>query len=285
MCTQYVNTAVTAQCCCCTVTCGAVHSSMVQVSPDWSALITLAEERKWVVKVTPSMNAASTAQQIMQPSSAVRKVQGHSVALTSHCHSTDSSHNLPGSRERQQSVSTHTEQEEAKVDRAPPALADRQLLHCTPNSDSLTPDMRKRSNSSGSALEAKRAKPTVSDFEKSQVQCGSAAATGCRDAKQLDCSRAVEKSEAKTTPVLKWQSPPSLLPTPPLGVKPGNLSLGFNAGPKRRVAHQHDSSQSKSRRVPSLHSLCPPCMKPGWKTARKQPQKTRQWVQRNCGSK
>ena len=257
------------------------YSSMVQVSPDWSALIAHAEERNWVVEVTPHMNAAITAKRIEQPPSAVHTVQGRSVELISQHHGgTSNSSRFHNREERQQSSSSHAEQE-AKVDRVPPTSSGNQLLHCTSSSDSLVTDVRKRRNSSHSALEAKRLKPADSDSDKPRVQGGNAAATGRRDIRQLDCTRATVQSEGKTTPLWKPQSRPGLLPTPPIGVKPGNLSnLGFNAGPKRRVAHQQGSSQWRSNHVPNLHSQYPHSGKPSRKVAGQQRKLDRRKLQK-----
>ena len=286
-----MNSTVTAQCCCTYVQLYVVlciYPSMVQVSPDWSSLITLAEERKWAVRVTPHMSTAIAAQMIQRPPSVVRTVPGRSVVVSSHSHGTISSSSLRGTREPQLSCSSHTEQREAaKVDPVPPTSSGNQLLlHCTANSDSVTGDARKRSTSSVSVLEAKRSRPTGCDSKNPQVHNGSAAVTGCSSTNQLGPSQAMVQSEAKTTPLLKPQSRPGLLPTPPIGIKPGNLSnLGFNAGPKNRVAHmqgprEHKGSHVPNLHIPNLHSQCPPRGRPGKKVTGQRQGAARQWLQR-----
>lgn len=233
------------------------YSSMVQVSPDWSALIAHAEERKWVVEVTPHMSAAIAAQRIKLPRSTVHTVQGSSVTLASQHHRGTSKNNTCSKGERQTRDSSHTRQE-AQVDEVTPKSSGSQLPHYTSAPDVTARDVRKRGNATDGASEAKRVKPAVSDSHVPQVQSGNATTTGRGDTRQLDCNHSTVQSETKTTPLLPPRSQPGLLPTPPIGIKPGNLSnLGFNPGPKRRMAHTQTSAPWRSSHVPSIHNRCP----------------------------
>ena len=250
------------------------------MSPDWRALIAHAEERKWVVEVTPQMSAASAAQQIKLPPSAAHTVRSSSVMSTTQSHGRPSNSNPCGRGEQQSNDSSHT-QHVAMVDEVTPKSSGNQLLHCTPDAPGVTArDVRKRQNVTDAASEAKRVKPAAPDSHVPQVQRRDTATPVRSDTTQLDCNHGTVQAETKTTPFLPPQPQPGLLPTPPIGVKPGSLSnLGFNPGPKRRVAHAQSSAQWRSNHDYNKRSRCPHFEKPNKKAVGQQRQLARHLLQ------